>query len=305
MRIEQLYHFIDLTKTLSITKTANNFYISQQALSESFKKLENEFSIKLFQRTRHGVILTPEGIDFINTANDMINLYEKALNKKSEPDFNPEIPIKIAVHPRLSSLLIPDVIKNFSIKHPNANISFIEADNDHIFSLLANNNVDFGLIATVKQVYLSKPISFRNSLNMLEEIDFDLLFESDNVFCTIKNISSFEFHNNVQELPLICYEQSLDITNLYNSELSFQTHKSTLLFSYIPNVHKKLILNGSANEIISRYEYEKYYKSISNINAYPISNTTSCFCIAYNSNRKLSFEAQNLFDFIKNSSFFK
>ncbi|MBQ2860056.1 MAG: LysR family transcriptional regulator, partial [Peptococcaceae bacterium] len=42
MNIDQLKYFADLAKTNSITNTAKRMFISQQALSESIKRLENE-----------------------------------------------------------------------------------------------------------------------------------------------------------------------------------------------------------------------------------------------------------------------
>ena len=47
MRIEQLYHLIEIAKTHSFTIAAQNLFISQPTISESIKKLEEELSITL------------------------------------------------------------------------------------------------------------------------------------------------------------------------------------------------------------------------------------------------------------------
>ena len=40
MRIEQLMYLVDIAKTKSFSKTAQNFYITQQGASDAIKKLE-------------------------------------------------------------------------------------------------------------------------------------------------------------------------------------------------------------------------------------------------------------------------
>ena len=55
MNIDQLRYFADLAKTNSITNTAKRMFISQQALSESIKRLENEVGCTLVNRSKTGV----------------------------------------------------------------------------------------------------------------------------------------------------------------------------------------------------------------------------------------------------------
>lgn len=51
MRTEQLQYLMDILKTGSINKTAQHFFISQQAVSNSLKQLENELGCTLLNRT--------------------------------------------------------------------------------------------------------------------------------------------------------------------------------------------------------------------------------------------------------------
>lgn len=45
MRIEQLEHIIEISKTHSINLAAQNLHITQQSLSRSIKSLEDELSV--------------------------------------------------------------------------------------------------------------------------------------------------------------------------------------------------------------------------------------------------------------------
>ena len=61
MRLEQLQYLLSLQQTGSITQTAEQFFISHQAVSKSIKALEKELSVVLFERSSKGVLLTAAG----------------------------------------------------------------------------------------------------------------------------------------------------------------------------------------------------------------------------------------------------
>ena len=115
MRTEWLIYLDDISKTHSITQTAQRFFISQQALSFSIKKLEEEFGTTLLNRTNHGATLTPEGTAFLKNARHMIDLYydlkeefELPTLSETEDDMIPTGKIKILTHTRLLEALLID-----------------------------------------------------------------------------------------------------------------------------------------------------------------------------------------------------
>lgn len=61
MNIQQLRYFDEICRCGSLSKAAQNLYISQQGLSMSLLRLEEEFSCKLLNRSSRGVTLTEDG----------------------------------------------------------------------------------------------------------------------------------------------------------------------------------------------------------------------------------------------------
>ena len=58
----ELYRvFKAVAETGNISAAAQNLYISQSAISQSIKQLENQLDVRLFMRTPRGVNLTEEG----------------------------------------------------------------------------------------------------------------------------------------------------------------------------------------------------------------------------------------------------
>lgn len=87
MNIKQIECFIDLSTSLSFTKTAQHFYISQTAITKQIHNLEDELGIPLFIRNKKKVEITPEGTLFlshaqsimkeINTAKQVVDAYKR------------------------------------------------------------------------------------------------------------------------------------------------------------------------------------------------------------------------------------
>lgn len=58
---KHLREFLVLSKAGNLTAAAKTLYISPQGLSKTIGKMENDLGVKLFYRTKQGLILTPEG----------------------------------------------------------------------------------------------------------------------------------------------------------------------------------------------------------------------------------------------------
>ena len=73
MRLNQLKYFIKVVECGSITKAAQELYLSQPSLTKAISSLETEYDLKLFSRTARGLNLTPEGRDFLEYAKGVID----------------------------------------------------------------------------------------------------------------------------------------------------------------------------------------------------------------------------------------
>lgn len=72
MRLQQLLYVKEIARCRSMNKAAINLYISQPSLSEAVRDLEKEFGITIFERSRRGVSLTVEGIEFLQLTEKVI-----------------------------------------------------------------------------------------------------------------------------------------------------------------------------------------------------------------------------------------
>lgn len=87
MTLQQLKYVIEVARSRSISKAAQNLFISQPSLSNALKELEKELGITIFYRTNKGILITPEGSEFLGYARQVVEQAELLENRYSNaPD---------------------------------------------------------------------------------------------------------------------------------------------------------------------------------------------------------------------------
>lgn len=77
MNIVQMRYAVEIEKTRSISKAAENLFMAQPNLSRSIKELEEDLGITIFIRTSKGISLTPDGEEFLSLAKKIISQVEE------------------------------------------------------------------------------------------------------------------------------------------------------------------------------------------------------------------------------------
>lgn len=68
MTIKQLHYIVITAETGNITEAAKRLFISQPSLTAAIHEIEKEYNITLFNRSKKGIELTPEGDEFLGYA---------------------------------------------------------------------------------------------------------------------------------------------------------------------------------------------------------------------------------------------
>ena len=72
MNLVHLKYAVEVEKTHSITKAADNLFMSQPNLSRAIKELEETLGITIFRRTSKGIVPTEQGEEFLSYAKNII-----------------------------------------------------------------------------------------------------------------------------------------------------------------------------------------------------------------------------------------
>lgn len=84
MTLQQLRYAEVVAKVGSMNEAARRLYVSQPSLSEAIRGLEKTVGIKIFNRVARGVVLTPEGEEFMGYARQILNQVDLLEDKYSD-----------------------------------------------------------------------------------------------------------------------------------------------------------------------------------------------------------------------------
>ena len=139
MRVEQFEYFTTIAYLKSMNLASEKLHVSQQTLSTSMKKLEEELNVQLLVRSHFGVSLTDEGIEFFKIAEQIQkNIADfKMRYAKKEADIKGRL--NIYATPAVCASILPKLITIFIKQHPNIEIRIIEKISSEINQAFEND----------------------------------------------------------------------------------------------------------------------------------------------------------------------
>ena len=92
MTLQQLKYALTIADCGSMNEAAKQLFISQPSLSETMKELETEIGLDIFLRSNRGIVITPEGEEFLGYARQVTEqfglLQSKYIDKKVKEKFS-------------------------------------------------------------------------------------------------------------------------------------------------------------------------------------------------------------------------
>ena len=77
MNLLHMKYAVEVARLGSLNKAAETLLIAQPNISRSIKELEADLGITIFQRSAKGMVLTPDGEEFIDYARDILHRIDK------------------------------------------------------------------------------------------------------------------------------------------------------------------------------------------------------------------------------------
>ncbi len=141
MKLDQLRTFQQVALTRSFTKAARKLFITQPAVSQQIKALENTYGIKLFDRTGKKIQLTDEGKALSSKINVLLNELkdiEKLFEDLSELDIGR---INIASTAIFSTYFLPRAMGSFIKKHQGIELELHTGNSHKVITKLLEGSV--------------------------------------------------------------------------------------------------------------------------------------------------------------------
>ena len=169
----ELYRiFCEVVKYGNISKASEQMYITQSAVTQSIKKLEEALGGVLFFRKNNGVELTEEGKKLYNYIKNSIEVMNNANNLFSNYINLEKGSIRIGGGNSIINSLILEPLISFMKDYPNINITINNGLTSSLMQKLANGELD---IVVLNLPYLNPfPLSIYASTNFTINLVFSI-----------------------------------------------------------------------------------------------------------------------------------
>lgn len=122
MNISQLPYMLAIASAGSLSAAARQLGISQPALTKYLKTVEAEVGQSLFFRNRNRYILTPAGQIYLNTARQILNLYDNTFTAVEAMRSRVQSDIRLGLSPNRGISMLARIYAQFDQKYPNTQI---------------------------------------------------------------------------------------------------------------------------------------------------------------------------------------
>lgn len=253
----------------NLTKASEVLSISQPAVTKHIHNLEDELQIKLFNRTKYGMVLTPDGEKLYVQVKEAINtLVNVESNLKQTSILN------LGIHTNMPKELYRLIITKLKEKNANLNVNIEKAPTEIMFSMLEKHEIDAYLSKKQPDDIHSETIKFISLGNFHDDffVNSNSKYLNNNIMknnneikiYTLRNISSTS-----RNLENILKENKLNNIKIQNATFNtiIEELQNNDIIAYITEEYiqdelnngklKKLDIGVKSDNI----EYGIYYNS--------------------------------------------
>ena len=284
----ELYRvFYTVAKHKHMTKASEELHISQPAISQSIKKLEDQLGGTLFLRSNKGMELTEEGKMFYEYVKGALELINNAENEFTSFKDLSKGEIKIGCSTTLTKLVLMDALKHYHHDYPNINISITNDLTSNLINDLKLGKLDFVIfnesniketnlclnkIKELKQGFIYNPEFYSDSVNTFEDLNSVPLILQKEESNSRRLLDYIALQNNVKLVPkmeVVSQELITEFTNIGLgigfatidlAKRNYSNLKELNINKKIPSVNIYLATNKSVSLTFASKMFIKFLK---------------------------------------------
>ena len=231
MNILHMKYAVEVAKLGSLNKAAEVLLIAQPNISRSIKELEADLGISIFNRSAKGMVLTPEGEEFINYAQSILkqideveHLYKHGAPKKQK--FSISVP---------RACYISDAFAEFSkcLSDDPAEIFYKETNSQRTINNVLNNDYKLGIIRYAesydkffKAMLEEKGLSYE----MIAEFSYVLIMSRENPLADKETITFDDLTPYIEIAHADPYVPSMPLSKVVKEELPDNIDRRIFIF---------------------------------------------------------------------------
>lgn len=232
MNILHLKYAVEVAKTQSISKAAENLYMGQPNLSRAIKELEESLGITIFKRTSKGITTTPDGDEFLRRARRIVSQVEKVEDIYRNGKMRKQT-FSVCV-PRASyfSLAMAEFSKHIALDEP-AEIFYKETNSMRTITNVTRGDFNLGIVryqAGFERYFLDMFKEKKLAYDTVSEFSYMLAVKKDSPLAAKENFSMEDLKDYIEITHGDPYVPSLPLIDVKKAEMSEHVNKRIYVF---------------------------------------------------------------------------
>ncbi|MEM9012500.1 MAG: LysR substrate-binding domain-containing protein [Pseudomonadota bacterium] len=145
MELRHLRSFIAVAEELHFQRAARRVNLSQPALSQQIKALEEEVGVLLLARDRRSVSVTSAGEAFLLRAREAVDAADRAVREARDVAGTEPTELRLGYVSYLNLRVITRAIAAFRSAHPHVDVRHEEMPTQEVYAALRESQIDLGI----------------------------------------------------------------------------------------------------------------------------------------------------------------
>src|SRR5580692_9088438 len=147
LSLRQLEYVVAVAETAGFHRAAERCNVSQPTLSAQIAQVESVLGVRLFERARTGVLVTPQGQAIVDRAHRVLREMGDLLAAAARANDPFAGTFRVGVIPTVAPYLLPEVMPALGRRYPNLHLVLREERTDDVTRDLRQATLDLGLLA--------------------------------------------------------------------------------------------------------------------------------------------------------------
>lgn len=147
VELRELRWAVVVSEHRSLRQAAERLSIRQSTLSRRLHDLEHQLGAKLFERSNGGTKPTPAGLEFLDSVRRVLHETETITARFKTRSRGDSGQLTIGVHASFSTGNFRAILEEYSRRHPDVELCFVDGSSEHLFNDLEGSAIDLAFIA--------------------------------------------------------------------------------------------------------------------------------------------------------------
>ena len=141
MLLKQLEYFVCVVDNNSFTQAATEQYVSQSAISQQIKALENSLGVELMVREKRSFHLTPAGQYLYRSGKKLLERFHDVKVETTRIGTDARVSLRIGYLNRYSGIAMQQTVIRMAKRYKNLDIRMYSGSHEELYGMLQERRV--------------------------------------------------------------------------------------------------------------------------------------------------------------------